>query len=141
MIRTTAAAVGFLLVCSLLSFVLAELLETNAEAISPYVCKNGGALVIKPQKRFVVEMPNRNTWECDSADRTSRTCWRCFLVMVPMLVGFPGCVAIAWIGWLRRRAVLDAIARLDVQRAMGFGSDEEYERQRTELQKRLDRAI
>ena len=139
MIKTTAAAVGFLIVCSLLSFVLAEILETRPAMLSPYVCKDGSALVIKPVKRFVVRLPNRNTWECDSADGASRTCWRCFLAFVPMLLGFPGCVAIAWIGWLRRRSVLDAIARLEVQRAMGFGSDAEYEAQRRELDKRLDR--
>ena len=140
MIRTTAASVGFLLACSLLSFGLAEIVVRNAVTISPYVCQSGSALVIKPDKWHLIGNTNRNTWECDSADGTSRTCWRCFLVFVPMLLGFPGCIAIAWMGWLRRKAVLDAMARLDVQRAMGFGSEGEYEQQRRDLEKRLDRA-
>ena len=57
-----------------------------------------------------------------------------------MLVGFVGLFVIAWTGWNRRRLILQAIDRLEVQRAMGFGTQSDYEEQRRQLERRLDRA-
>lgn len=139
MLRTTIAAVGFLIVCWLSAFGLAEALELAGDRAGPYVCRGGAAFVAKPAADSF-RPGSRKIWECQSADGSTTTCWRCFLVFTPALIGIIGCIAISWVGWARRRAALKAIDRLEVQRAMGFGTQSDYERQRRDLEQRVDDA-
>jgi hypothetical protein len=140
MLRTTVLAIGFLIAFWLLSFGLAEVLVRKPAAFSAYACKDGTTLLIRPIEHRIGSGSKGNSWECKFPDGTTITCWRCFLVFTPAVVGFVGLFVIAWRGWFRRRAVLQAIDRLEMQRKMGFGSSAQYDELRRDLDKRLDDA-